>query len=213
MQPSGTPVGSRARGFTLIELTVVLAVIVTLALILTPSIANIINDARVARARSDCQTLVSAIVQFYKDNGFFPQFATANAGGPGTPQSRIDLLVSRGNLPAEDQPSLWTTGRRDLLSNQLLINAPLYTLKAFSSQFGWNGPYLSSELGADPWGNRYVVNVGLIDLTAGPLGRNGAPKSAVWVLSAGSNGIIETLYNQLAIAATLGGDDIGIRIQ
>jgi prepilin-type N-terminal cleavage/methylation domain-containing protein len=213
MQPPGTPGGSHARGFTLIELTVVLAVIVTLALILTPSIANIINDARVARARSDSQTLVGAIVQFYKDNGFFPQWATASGGGPGTAQSRVDLLVSRGNIPAEDQPSPWTTGRSDLLSNQLLINAPVYTLKAPSSQFGWNGPYLSPDLGADPWGNRYVVNVGLIDVTAGPLGRNGAPKSAVWVLSAGSNGIIETLYSQLAIAATLGGDDIGIRIQ
>ncbi|MCK7491853.1 MAG: type II secretion system GspH family protein [Comamonadaceae bacterium] len=41
--------GRGATGFTLIELTVVLAVIVTLALILTPSIANSINEARVAR--------------------------------------------------------------------------------------------------------------------------------------------------------------------
>jgi prepilin-type N-terminal cleavage/methylation domain-containing protein len=213
MRQSGAQGRTRTRGFTLIELTVVLAVIVTLALILTPSIANIINDARTARARSDCQTLVSAIVQFYKDNGFFPQWSRASAGGPGTAPSRVDLLVSRGNIPAEDAPSLWTTGKTDQLSNQLLINAPLYTLKAFSSQFGWNGPYLSSDLVADPWGNRYVVNVGLIDLTSGPIGRNGAPKSAVWVLSAGPNGVIETLYGQLAIGATLGGDDIGTRIQ
>ena len=41
------------RGFTLIELTVVLAVLVTLALVLTPSITNFINDSRVARARTD----------------------------------------------------------------------------------------------------------------------------------------------------------------
>ena len=56
-------------GFTLIELTVVLAVLVTLALVLTPSITNFINDSRVARTRSDTQTLATAVIQFYKDNG------------------------------------------------------------------------------------------------------------------------------------------------
>src|SRR5919202_1279955 len=54
-----------AAGFTLIELTVVLAVIVTLALILTPSVTNFINDSRVARARTDTQTIAAAVVQFY----------------------------------------------------------------------------------------------------------------------------------------------------
>ncbi len=213
MRRPATTRASLRRGFTLIELTVVLSVIVTLALILTPSIANIINDSRIARARSDCQTLVGAIVQFYKDTGFFPQWVTSNGGGVGPMQARVDLVVSRGNVPAEDQPSLWTTGRSDLLSNQLLTNAPLYTMRALSLQFGWNGPYLSSDLGTDPWGYRYAVNIGLIDVTAGPLGRNGAPKSAVWVLSAGSNGVIETLFNQSSLNASLGGDDIGVRIQ
>ena len=77
-----------ARGFTLIELTVVLAVLVTLALVLTPSITNFINDSRVARARTDTQTMAAAMIQFYKDNGFFPQWVTANAGGPGTAANR-----------------------------------------------------------------------------------------------------------------------------
>src|SRR5687768_1450367 len=78
------------RGFTLIELTVVLAVIVTLALILTPSVTNFITDSRVARTKSDTQTVASAVVQFYKDNGFFPQWSTANAGGPGTAANKVD---------------------------------------------------------------------------------------------------------------------------
>ena len=45
-----------AEGFTLIELTVVLAVIVTLALIPTPSMGAFINDSRVARTQKDAQT-------------------------------------------------------------------------------------------------------------------------------------------------------------
>lgn len=200
-------------GFTLIELTVVLAVIVTLALILTPSIANFINDSRIARARSDCNTIGSAITQFYRDNGFFPQWRAANKSGPGLPQDQVALLVSGGNIPTEQTPSQWSTGSMSLMSDQLLTNAPGFRLRTSTSQFGWNGPYLSSEIGSDPWNNRYMVNIGLIDTSAGVVGVSGVPKNAVWVISAGPNGLIETPYTQITTAATMGGDDIGIRIQ
>src|SRR5687768_14095527 len=90
----------RESGFTLIELTVVLAVIVTLALVLTPAITNVITESRVARAQADTSTLNAAIVGFWKDNGFYPQWHTANAGGPGLPANKVDLLVSTGNVPA-----------------------------------------------------------------------------------------------------------------
>lgn len=200
-------------GFTLIELTVVLAVIVTLALILTPSIANFINDSRVARAQSDCQTIASAVVQFYKDNGFFPQWTLANKGGPGGPSDQVLLLVSGGNIPTELTPTQWSTGTVSLLADQLMTNAPVYALRTPTAQFGWNGPYLSSDIGSDPWNNRYMVNIGLIDTSVGAVGLGGAPKNAVWVISAGPNGTIETPFNQSVTAATREGDDIAIRIQ
>lgn len=201
------------RGFTLIELTVVLAVIVTLALILTPSIANFINDSRVSRAWSDVRTIASAVTQFYKDNGFFPLWNQANNGGPGLPTNRVELLVSPGNIPSEETPSKWTTGTIDLLSDHLMANAAGFALRGATGQYGWNGPYLSSEIGSDPWNNRYMVNVGLIDTSVGAQTVSGAPKSAVWVISAGPNGVIETPYQQSITAAELRGDDIGVRIQ
>lgn len=201
------------EGFTLIELTVVLAVIVTLALVLTPSISNFINDSRVARARSDCQTIASAIVLFYRDTGYFPSWRLAEAGGPGLAQNRVQLLISPGNIPQEDQTSLWTTGTATLLSQQLVTNGPGYSLKTPTAQNGWNGPYLSNEINADPWGNRYVVNVQLIDMSATATTRTGGVKLAVWVLSAGPNGIIETVYSQPILTAALGGDDLGTRLQ
>src|SRR5688500_4704992 len=101
------------RGFTLIELTVVLAVIVTLALVLTPSITNFINDARVSRARADIGSLQAAITQFYKDNGFWPQWTQANNGGPGLVANKVDLLVSAGNIPTVASANPWTTGSND----------------------------------------------------------------------------------------------------
>jgi type II secretory pathway pseudopilin PulG len=192
---------------------VVLAVIVTLALVLTPSITNFINDSRVARARSDVQTISAAIIQFYRDTGFFPQWSTANAGGPGLPATKVDLLVSTGNVPGVSTPNTWTTGTTDLLDDQLISNAPGYAMRTASSAFGWNGPYLSSGIGSDPWNNRFMVNIGLIDTSQGTQGSGGATKSAVWVLSAGANGQLETPYLQPITTALAGGDDITVRIQ
>jgi prepilin-type N-terminal cleavage/methylation domain-containing protein len=203
-----------STGFTLIELLVVLAVIMTLVLVLTPSIRNSINEARMARARNDCQTIASGMYQFFRDTGFFPLWRTSQGGGPGTPAGRVDLLVSQGNVPAEDIPTPWTTGVAGSLSDQLVTNAPGYTMRSAAAPFGWNGPYFSSQLGADPWGNRYAVNVALVDLSPGAATANGQPKMAVWVLSAGPNGILETPFAASILTAVApGGDDIGTRIQ
>jgi prepilin-type N-terminal cleavage/methylation domain-containing protein len=207
------------RGFTLIELTVVLAVLVTLALVLTPSVANFVRDARVARAQNDSRTIATAILEFYKDNGFAPAWAVAQNGGPGPAASRLDILVSPGNAPGIDLRAGtlagtlagWLNGRVGLLADQLMSDTPAYATRTPGSQSGWNGPYLSSTLGSDPWGNRYIVNIGQIEMAAG--NGPGATKFAVWVLSAGPNGIIETLPNQPFTSAVLGGDDIGRRLQ
>jgi len=53
----------------------------------------------------------------------------------------------------------------------------------------------------------------LIDTTVGTQTAAGATKSAVWVISAGANGQIETTYAQPITTAVAGGDDIGVRIQ
>lgn len=206
-----------ASGFTLIEVAVVLAVIVTLALVLTPSIANSITDARLARARNDCHTIANGIYQFFRDTGYFPAWKAAPAGAPGPVAggaNRLEVLVSQGNMPLEDVPSAWTTGASGSLTDQLVTNAPGYPLRTPVAQFGWNGPYFSSELVADPWGRRYIVNIGAIDLSPGAATATGQPKAAVWVLSAGPNGVIETPFSaSILTAARPGGDDIGTRIQ
>lgn len=200
------------RGFTLIELTVVLAVIVTLALVLTPSVTNYLSDARSARAHSDTGTIAAAIVQFNRDTGFYPTWSQSLNGGPGTAANRVDLLVSAGNIPATVQASLWTTGVSLGLADVLTFNTPGYTTRTAAAAFGWNGPYLSA-IRADPWNNRYAVNIGLVDPTTGSFTSSGAPKSAVWVLSPGANGLLETPFSQPATTAVLTGDDIGFRIQ
>ena len=58
-----------------------------------------------------------------------------------------------------------------------------------------------------------MVNIGLIDTSPGAATLSGRGKLAVWVLSAGPNGTIETPFTLPILSATAGGDDIAIRIQ
>lgn len=55
----------------------------------------------------------------------------------------------------------------------------------------------------DPWGNAYVVN----------LGARGGGGAAIWILSAGPNGIIDTPFLQPANSAVAHGDDCAVRIR
>lgn len=53
----------------------------------------------------------------------------------------------------------------------------------------------------DPWGNAFIVNVGA------------SGNEAVWVLSAGPDGVIDTPFNQQAGTASVSGDDLARRVR
>jgi hypothetical protein len=71
--------------------------------------------------------------------------------------------------------------------------------------------YASLPIRSDPWGNRYMVNIGVMRAreTAGA----STEPQALWVLSAGPNGLVETPYTTPAVSAVVGGDDVGARIE
>jgi prepilin-type N-terminal cleavage/methylation domain-containing protein len=64
------------RGFTLIELMIVVAIIGILTAIAFPLYANIQARARVAKAQADARTLASAVVVYSAHTGVMPSALT-----------------------------------------------------------------------------------------------------------------------------------------
>jgi general secretion pathway protein G len=86
----------RSRGFTLIELMVVLVIIGVLGALIVPNLIDRADDARVTAARTDVNNLMQALKLYRLDNQRYP---SAEQG--------LDALVRRptaGVVPANWKP-------------------------------------------------------------------------------------------------------------
>jgi general secretion pathway protein G len=69
---SPNPPARRNRGFTLIELMVVLVIIGVLAALIVPNVLDRADDARVTAARTDVNNLMQALKLYKLDNQRYP---------------------------------------------------------------------------------------------------------------------------------------------
>lgn len=98
---SATPSGKPSKGFTLVELLVVLAIIASLLTVAVPRYFNSVDHSKEVALLQDLQIMRDAIDKFYGDQGRYP--------------STLDELVKRGYLrgipedPITNSKTSWRT--------------------------------------------------------------------------------------------------------
>jgi general secretion pathway protein G len=85
------------RGFTLIELMVVIVILGILATFLIPKIMSRPDEARIIKAKNDMKAIESALKLYKLDNGFYP-----------TTEQGLEALIKKPET--EPVPQNWKSG-------------------------------------------------------------------------------------------------------
>lgn len=189
------------RGWSLMELVVVLAIIAILAAIITPMINSYVDRARINSARNDVRNLAAAIISFNTDTKTWPIYKTSGDIPNG---DAYNALVTDGDEAAlaGGIAVTWTSDSNGDL--KAIVNENLLGLTT-SGVRKWNGGYMN-EVTTDPWGTKYYFN--------GLHLKPDSTSNATFVLSAGPNQTIDTEFTQAVSGTfTVGGDDIVQRIR
>lgn len=226
----------RDKGFTLIEMVVVLTIISILIAIVVPMVARYINDARITRTKNELQVIGAAILSLNKDTGKWP---FTNMDGPSGGVNRViggnPVLEPGGECKAVAPPEKALPGAINWGS--WLPFKPLYDYLNFNNpdnntgplnvneighdypllgEFRWNGPYIDRDVFKnaykDAWGYFYVINARYFPGN-NFFGQNTAGHR-VLLLSAGPDNMWSTSFSDYITKDTLPddnpyGDDLG----
>jgi general secretion pathway protein G len=122
---------SSIRGFSLIELSVVVVIIAILATLLAPTILGKVEESRVGRARTDTYELAMTVARMRID--------TAT-------QSMACLTNMASTLPLHTSPAQCGATLQLCAAADQNVEEPC-----------WNGPYITN-VNNDPWNNAFVAS-------------------------------------------------------
>lgn len=202
----------REKGFTLTEMTAVLAVTATLTALAIPVVADKVEQAKITRAALDIQGINQALAAFFQSLGEWP---SRNATGD---RNAIKILRvgtgGRGANPATTGSSNWNLTDADDDAANHLIKDDSNRYRGKEPTKPWNGPYIG-DIRGDPWERNYVINIRGFWERPDIKATTTTATSFGWILSAGPNGKIETDINNFTINIApedpaIGGDDIGV---
>jgi len=193
---------SNERGFTLVEVVVVIAVVALLAAIMTPLIAKNIDDAKNGRAENEAAVIASALGNFYKDVGRWPTMNGSGAYNGVTTLVTGNSSDAGSNVQGNGWVSATSNGAVDFLDNHLLDNNPKAGTSTYptTGRNAWSGPYLAGSP-IDPWGTPYMINIAATD--------SGSSSQKGFVISAGPDGVMDTVFATTRTTVPAN-DDIGI---
>lgn len=218
-----------SRGISLVEAAIVLMAISILTAAAAPSASRALDRARLARAVEDAEAIKTGIVNFRADvfQGFSedgttsgPQMEMLVSDGDIPRQASltdddddgvVETLMRWDDPVGDEVPDNDSDGSGisvDFLEWHLVTN----TIQQFTgtpAAYGlgggnaWRGTYLNAPLDADPWGNRYAVNVKFLDAPSDT-------KMDTVVLSAGPDEEIDSLFERDGLYP--GDDDVMVNI-
>ena len=169
------------RGFTLVELLVVMAIISILASIVVPNVINYIRQSRAVKARADIASMESSLVKILSDSGRSSLQQLFNPGNAGTGVNGI-LGITPGQFITPDQ-----FGRAIELYSRCIYGMLRDGRGVLANDYQIGGNFSGNmrsvlnegvvkrlgtsyiEVTFDPWGNLYNIYPGPWPATNGPI--------------------------------------------